>query len=93
MTERADLGIMVWDAQSAGTLANVIDLLQMKKECFLFNLIDGDLVKFDNLKSLENYLMKFEEVRDEANRRLNTFRKREKRMKSNIKGDIDFKLF
>lgn len=93
MTARADLGIMVWDAQSAGTLANVIDLLQMKKECFLFNLIDGDLVKFDNLKSLENYLMKFEEVRDEANRRLNTFRKREKRMKSNINGDIDFKLF
>lgn len=93
MTAKADLGIMVWDAQSAGTLANVIDLLEMKKECFLFNLIDRDLVKFDNLKSLEKYLINFGEVRDEANRRLKTFRNREKRMKSDFSSDKDFKLF
>ena len=93
MTSKADLGIMVWDGQSAGTLANVIDLLEMKKECYLFNLVDRDLVKFDNEKKLEEYLTNFGQIRDEAHRRLNTFRNREKRIKTEFKSDKDFKLF
>jgi hypothetical protein len=36
MAEKADCGLMVWDAKSVGTLSNVIELLQRKKNSVVF---------------------------------------------------------
>ncbi|MDE9429919.1 hypothetical protein [Xenorhabdus bovienii] len=36
MAEKADCGLMVWDAKSTGTLSNVIELLQCKKNSVVF---------------------------------------------------------
>ncbi|NQD64189.1 hypothetical protein HP459_22730 [Enterobacter sp. CM29] len=36
MAEKADCGLMVWDAKSTGTLSNVIELLSRKKNSVVF---------------------------------------------------------
>lgn len=36
MAEKADCGLMVWDAKSTGTLSNVIELLARKKNSVVF---------------------------------------------------------
>ena len=76
MTLLADLGIMVWDTQSAGTLSNVMDLVSQGKECHLYNLLEGEHVKFDSDDSLNRYLISYRDVTSEANKRLKQFKKR-----------------
>lgn len=77
MSHLADLGLMIWDCKSAGTLSNVIDLLDQGKNCFIWVAPDSDLYQFDNLSSLEKWMANYPDVRDEALKRLSTFRKRE----------------
>ena len=48
MSQIADVGLMIWDCKSAGTLSNVIDLLEQGKNCF-----DEDFVTYVNI----NYLL------------------------------------
>nr|WP_113867763.1 hypothetical protein [Brenneria salicis]NMN92920.1 hypothetical protein [Brenneria salicis ATCC 15712 = DSM 30166]RBP60960.1 hypothetical protein DES54_12812 [Brenneria salicis ATCC 15712 = DSM 30166]RLM28296.1 hypothetical protein BHG07_17555 [Brenneria salicis ATCC 15712 = DSM 30166] len=36
MAEKADFGLMVWDAKSTGTLSNVVELLMRKKNSVVF---------------------------------------------------------
>ena len=36
MAEVADIGLMIWDTKSTGTLSNVIELLARKKKCVVF---------------------------------------------------------
>lgn len=82
MTQEADLGLMIWDCASAGTLSNAIDLLRLHKECFIWIAPDSELCKFDNLPSLERWLEKYPEVKLEAESRLAKFAKREAQRKS-----------
>ena len=77
MVEIAKLGIMIWDSESAGTLSNVIDLVEQEKECYLWLASESDLCRFDNLNSLEKFLANYPEQSEEAKKRLNRFRKRE----------------
>ena len=77
MSHLADLGLMIWDCKSAGTLSNVIDLLDQGKNCFIWVAPDSDLYQFDNLSGLEKWMANYPDVRDEALKRLSTFRKRE----------------
>jgi predicted flavoprotein YhiN len=77
MVEIAKLGIMIWDSESAGTLSNVIDLVEQEKECYLWLASGSDLCRFDNLNSLEKFLTSYPEQTEEAKKRLNRFRKRE----------------
>ena len=77
MSQIADIGLMIWDCKSAGTLSNVIDLLSQGKNCFIWVAPDSDLYQFDNSVSLEKWMENYPEVRDEALKRLSTFRKRE----------------
>jgi hypothetical protein len=77
MTQIADIGIMIWDSESAGTLSNVIDLVEQEKECYLWLASESELCRFDNLNSLEKFLTSYPEQTDEAKKRLNRFRKRE----------------
>ncbi len=77
MSQIADIGLMIWDCKSAGTLSNVIDLLDQGKNCFIWVAPDSDLYQFDNSVSLEKWMKNYPEVRDEALKRLSTFHKRE----------------
>jgi hypothetical protein len=77
MSQIADTGLMIWDCKSAGTLSNVIDLLEQGKNCFIWVAPDSDLYQFDNSASLDKWMASYPEVRDEALKRLSTFRKRE----------------
>lgn len=77
MSRIADIGLMIWDCKSAGTLSNVIDLLEQGKNCFVWVVPDSDLYQFDNSTSLDKWMGNYSEVRDEALKRLSTFRKRE----------------
>ena len=77
MSQIADIGLMIWDCKSTGTLGNVIDLLDQGKNCFVWVAPDSDLYQFDNSASLNKWMASYPEVRDEALKRLSTFRKRE----------------
>ena len=89
MCKISDSGIMIWDCQSAGTLSNVIDLVRQGKNCFVWVAPDSDLYQFDNQKSLEKWMNAYQDVRDEALKRLEKFEKREiKRGKSNSQPDL-----
>lgn len=77
MSQIADIGLMIWDCKSAGTLSNVIDLIDQGKNCFIWVAPDSDLYQFDNSTSLDRWMASYSEARDEALKRLSTFRKRE----------------
>ena len=77
MSHIANIGLMIWDCKSAGTLSNVIDLIEQGKNCFIWVAPDSDLYQFDNSVSLYKWMANYSEVRDEALKRLSTFRKRE----------------
>jgi hypothetical protein len=76
MSQIADIGLMIWDSKSAGTLSNVIDLVNQGKECYLWLATESDLTRFDNPNSLEKFLENFPEQAQEAMKRLNRYRKR-----------------
>jgi hypothetical protein len=83
MTSIADTGLMLWDCESAGTLSNVIDLVESGKSCRIWVATDAELYNFDNKPSLEKWLKQYPGVTAEAFKRLSTFRRREaKRNKS-----------
>lgn len=77
MSQIANIGLMIWDCKSAGTLSNVIDLVRKGKNCFIWVAPDSDLYQFDNQKSLEKWMNAYQDVRDEALSRLAKFDKRE----------------
>ena len=84
MSQIADIGLMIWDCESAGTLSNVIDLIDQGKNCFIWVAPDSDLYQFDNSASLDKWMASYSEVRDEALKRLSTFRKREVKRVSEV---------
>jgi hypothetical protein len=89
MSQVADIGLMIWDCKSAGTLSNVIDLIEHGKNCFIWVAPDSDMYQFDNSTSLEKWMSNYAEVRDEALKRLSTFRKREiKRLNEDSQPDL-----
>ena len=83
MAELCDMGVMIWDGQSAGTLANLIDVISQEKLAYLYNFLDNELVKFDGETSLSIYLEEFPEIRDVATKRL----KRDKKRANKKRGD------
>lgn len=82
MSKLADIGLMVWDCSSAGTLSNLIDLIRQGKNCFVFVAPDSDIYQFDNPNSLDKWMVQYPEVRDEALKRLKSFHKRESKRES-----------
>jgi hypothetical protein len=89
MSQIANIGLMIWDCKSAGTLSNVIDLVRQGKNCFIWVAPDSDLYQFDNQKSLEKWMNTYQDVRDEALKRLTKFDKREiKRNTTNSQPDL-----
>lgn len=81
MCKIANSGIMIWDCQSAGTLSNVIDLVRQGKNCYIWVAPDSDLYQFDNQKSLDKWMDAYQDVKDEALKRLSRFYKRQDKKK------------
>jgi hypothetical protein len=52
MAEVADYGLMMWDANSTGTLSNVIELIRRKKTCVVFVNKHKKFVTVSNAKGL-----------------------------------------
>ena len=90
MTAEAETGVMIWDKESAGTLANVIDLVKSGKSCLLFIAGDNELIEIDTDSALENLLARYSEVGAEAENRLNAYDRRTNRK---IKIDSSQTLF
>jgi hypothetical protein len=89
MSQIADVGLMIWDCNSAGTLSNVIDLLSQGKNCYIWVAPDSDLYQFDNSASLDKWMESYPEVRIEAQKRLSAFYKREaKRVSENSQPEL-----
>jgi hypothetical protein len=76
MSQIADFGLMIWDCKSAGTLSNLIDLIDQGKNCFIWIAPDSELHQFDDSISLEKWMENYPDVRDEAMKRLSMFHKR-----------------
>jgi hypothetical protein len=78
MCKLADLGIMVWDQESAGTLSNALDLLDQQKTCLIYDAIEREFIRFEDKPNLEKWLKNHSDVAAEAQSRLNKFRNRMK---------------
>ena len=77
MTALADTGLMIWDGLSAGTLSNLIDLLNQGKPCQIYVAgEDSNLYYLNSEKDLERWAERYPEVFEEAEKRLKTFAKR-----------------
>ena len=90
MTSEANAGVMIWDKESAGTLANVMDLVNSGKPCLLYIAGDNELISIDTSSTLETLLSQFEEVRVEAQQRLNAY---DRRKNKNVNLDLANTLF
>jgi hypothetical protein len=77
MTRIADIGVMIWDGESAGTLSNVLDLLDSGRECYIYLGVEQEFFNVDNKNSLLKLLAKYPESLEEATKRLEIFRNRE----------------
>jgi hypothetical protein len=79
MVENADEGLMIWDNESPGTLANAIDFIDSEKSCFFWTPKDGHLWNIDSPKNLQSLLETNLEIAQESQKRLITYRKREEK--------------
>lgn len=58
MADKCDVGLMIWDTKSTGTLSNVIRLLNQKKKSLVFVNKEKKFVKVSDINDLE-YLLSF----------------------------------
>lgn len=79
MTLNATAGVMIWDKESAGTLANVIDLVRSGKTCLLYIAGDNQLVQLDNSAEMEAIVCNFADVKFQAEQRLNAYERRKRK--------------
>jgi hypothetical protein len=79
MVEKADFGIMIWDCQSVGTLANVIDFVDRGKSCFVWTPGDEFLWEMDSPQSLGKFTGEYADTALAAKKRLTTFHRRQLR--------------
>lgn len=78
MCSEATLGVVIWDRRSAGTLANIIDLVNQGKSSYVF-FQDGSETPASSLADIRDRFQAEAELlaMDEANKRLARFRRRE----------------
>jgi adenine/guanine phosphoribosyltransferase-like PRPP-binding protein len=56
MAKEADYGFMIWDAQSGGTLSNILELLEMGKKVLVYMGPNKDFVKLQRVEDLRKIL-------------------------------------
>ena len=78
MAELADVGFMIWNKKSEGTLSNILNLLVLKKNVCLFLYEENKLIWLKYLKDLETIILK-----ENSNKLVNLYSKLLKRAKKN----------
>jgi len=91
MSEICSIGIMNWDEHSVGTLSNVIDLIERKKECHLYLDSKKQVVPMSSISQLNALAVKYPESFEEAQLRLARYRKRKAKLTTNF--DLGISLF
>lgn len=82
MAKRADVGLMIWDTLSVGTIANLLDLVTQGKTCFMYVFSeDMNLYSMENSSDLEIWKARYPDVFDQASKRLESHEKRVDRSK------------
>lgn len=79
MTELADAGLMMWDQESIGTLANILDLARQGKDVTVYDAVEGDLFTFETGLNLGPWLTRHSTAVEQAQKRLRTYDNREAR--------------
>lgn len=79
MVEIADEGLMIWDNESPGTLANAIDFVEIGRSCLFWTPKDDFLWNLDSPQNLKSLLETNLEIAQESQKRLTTYRKREEK--------------
>lgn len=82
MANICHMSVAIWDGQSAGTLANVLDVIHQDKIAYVYNFLDHELIRFDNNESLSNYLVPFSQIHEVALKRLKRDLKRRNKMRA-----------
>jgi hypothetical protein len=77
MTDSASDGLMVWDGESVGTIANVLDLLEREKKCYLYVDPDDELLRLESMIEVGHLAARFPTPFSEASKRLAKFKKQE----------------
>ena len=73
MTELADAGLMMWDQESIGTLANILDLARQGKDVAVYDAVESKLSTFESGLNLEPWLAAHTTAVDQARKRLQTY--------------------
>lgn len=94
MTELADAGLMMWNQESIGTLANILDLARQGKDVTVYDAVENELSPFEAGLHLELWLAKHTTAVDQARKRLRAYDAREARRAAAHKpSDEDGTLF
>jgi len=76
MAEKADYGLMIWDAKSTGTLSNIIELLSRKKKSVVFVNKDKVFKTIGNASHLEELInCMSEHAKQKANEKIRLLEK------------------
>ena len=89
MTELADAGLMLWDQESIGTLANILDLARQGKNVAIYDATENHLSQFEAGLNLEAWLAKHTTAVEQARKRLRTYDNRETRRAAENKPTSD----
>lgn len=74
MAEVADIGLMIWDTKSTGTLNNIIELLARKKKAAVFinkNKVFKNIATVEQLEELLSYMSEY--AKKKANEKIKLY--------------------
>lgn len=95
MAEVADVGLMVWDTQSIGTLSNVIELLDREKNVVVFIDKGKEFNKITNVSHLESLVTRMTDLsKSKADAKIGLFDRMQKlrARKSELKDELHEKM-
>ena len=100
MVKQADKGLVIWDQESIGTLANIVDLVRSNKPVVMFDSRQKELWILESRAEFESWSQAFlpevgaAEKVEAAEKRLERYRKREEKKEKNSQSNIpDDRLF
>jgi len=88
MTELANAGLMLWDQESIGTLANILDLARHGKNVTVYDSVVDDLVPFEGGLGIDAWLSAHPSAAEEARKRLRTYDNRKARNTTHEEGTL-----
>ena len=100
MVKQAGKGLVIWDQESIGTLANIVDLVRSNKPVVIFDSRQKELWILESRAEFESWSQAFlpevgaAEKVEAAEKRLERYRKREEKKEKNSQSNIpDDRLF